>query len=168
MQTILELVGSTIIGGMLLMLMLTSKANVSKSSNSQVANSRIQSNITTISDIIETDIKKLGYRIPSGTAITRFDSTNFSFKFYNDTLSLTDSIYYSFNTSTNKLFRNSQAMNLGTSNFKFYYFDSTGNKPVTASLIRSFKIAVTVQDTFKYDGNSVIAYWEKTFKPQNL
>src|ERR1035437_3162435 len=155
MQSIIEIIGSTIIGGMLLLLIITSKTNVSKASNSQVINSKIQSNLTTISNIIETDIKKLGYRIPDGTSITKADSTNLSFKFYNDSLSITDSISYSFNNTTKKLFRNTKSMNLNTSNFKLCYFDSTGN-PASGSAIKSFKIALTVQDTFKYDGNSVI------------
>lgn len=168
MQTIIEIVGSTIIGGMLLLLILTSKTNVGKASNSQVMNSKIQSNITTITDIIETDIKKLGYRIPGGTSITKADSFNLTFKFYDDIHSLTDSVSYSFNNTTKKLFRNTESMNLNTSNFKLCYYDSTGNIPASAALIKSFKIALTVQDTFKYDGNAVVAYWEKIFKPQNL
>jgi hypothetical protein len=168
MQTLIEIVGSTIIGGMLLLLILTSKSNVGKASNSQVMNSKIQSNITTITEIIEADIKNLGYRIPGGTSISIADSTNFLFKIYNDTLSSTDSISYSFSIIRHKLFRNSISISSNISDFKLRYYDSTGNITASASLIKSFKIALTVQDTFKYDGNSVVAYWEKTFKPQNL
>jgi hypothetical protein len=172
MQSIIEIIGSTIIGGMLLLLIITSRTNVNKASNSQVINSTIQSNLTAITEIIDADVKNLGYRINSGQSISTAYSNKITFKIYNDITLNQDSISYLFNPSSKKLFRifndSTSQINLGLSNFSICYFDSVGNKATLTSLIKSFKVAITVQDTFQYDGDPITAYWEKTFKPQNL
>ena len=173
MQTLLEIIGSTIIGGMLLLLLLTSKTNVSKSSNSQLINSKMQSNLTTVTQIMETDLKNLGYRITDSTSITAADSNRITFKIVNDSTHTTDSISYYYTTGSASLFRklnNSTPIQItvGITNFNLWYFDKNGAITSSKQLIKSFKIAITVQDTFKYDGDPVAAYWVKTFKPQNL
>jgi hypothetical protein len=171
MQSIIEIIGSTIIGGMLLLLILTSKINVGRASNAQAANSKIQSNLTTVAQMIEFDTKNIGYRVTTGNPISQADSNRITFNKFNDVTSLVDSTTYYFNTLQNKLYRNSVAVNLGVSNFLVRYYDINGAVTNSVSAIKSFKIAVMVQDTFKYeaaDTNRIRAYWEKTFKPQNL
>ena len=178
MQTLLEIIGSTIIGGMLLLLMLTSKTNVGKSSNAQLINSNVQSNLTSITEVIEADIKNLGYHKLSDTTaivpnILTADSNKITYYCYNDATSNKDSISYYYNTADSTLNRKINAgtplkINLGVKGFNIKYYDINGAITSTKSSIKSFKIAITVLDTFKYDGDPVGAYWEKTFKPQNL
>jgi len=173
MQSIIEIIGSTIIGGMILLLILTSKSNVSKSSTSQVINSNIQSNLTTVTEMMEGDLKNLGYRITDSTSITAADSNRITFKIVNDSTHTTDSISYYYTTSSTSLFRKINnntptQINLGITNFNVWYYDKNGAITSSKQLIKSFKVAITVQDTFKYDGDPVSAYWVRTFKPQNL
>lgn len=173
MQTILEIIGSTIIGGMLLLLIMTSKTNVSKSSNSQLINSNIQSNLTAVTEILEADIKNLGYRITDSTDITTADSNRITFKMLNDATHTTDSISYYYIASDTSLYRKVNnntpgKITLGITNFNVWYYDKNGAITTSKPIIKSFKIAIIVQDTFKYDGDPVSAYWVKTFKPQNL
>ena len=172
MQSLIEIIGSTIIGGMLLLLILTSKTSVSQASNSQLINSNIQSNLTALTEIIEADVKNLGYRISDGTSITVASPSKITFKIYRDSTH-TDSISYYF---TSKLYRKLsynnvlEQINLGVSSFHVWYYKINGDTTnvTTSGTIQSFKIAITVQDTFRYDGNPIKAHWEKTFKPQNL
>jgi hypothetical protein len=173
MQTLLEIIGSTIIGGMLLLLILTAKTNVSRSSDSQVVNANIQSNLTAITEIIEADLKNLGYRITDSTFFSSADSNKISFKFFNDSTNTVDSIAYYYLADEGNLYRKYNnnppgKIRLGTTAFKVWYYDKFGNITYSMPAIKSFKIAISLQDTFKYDGDPVVAYWEKTFKPQNL
>jgi hypothetical protein len=172
MQSIIEIIGSTIIGGMLLLLILTSKTNVNKASNSQVINSNIQSNLTAITEILEADVKNLGYRITDSSSVSVADSHKITFKIFNDISHNADSISYYFDPAVSILYRKfnniANSINLGVSGFMVRYYDINGSITASTFAIKSFKIAITVQDTFHYDGDPVIAYWEKTFKPQNL
>jgi hypothetical protein len=170
MQSLIEIIGSTIIGGMLLLLILTSKINVTKASNSQLMNSNLQSNLTTIADVIESDVKNIGYRIPSGGSILTASQNKFTFKF--DTTGTPTIITYNYQgNKLQRIFNGTPGnINLGVSSFKVWYYKFNGDttSDTTYGVIKSFKIAVTVQDTFRYDGDSLISRWEKTFKPQNL
>lgn len=173
MQTILEIVGSTVIGGMLLLLIFSCSSNVSSSSNSQLMNSLIQSDLTTITEILEADIKNMGYRIPNNNAISVADSNRITFKFANDITSTIDSISYYFVRSENCLYRKFKnnapgKILLAISNFNINFYDINGSITSSKTDIKTFKVSIAVQDTFKYDGDPVYASWVKTFKPQNL
>jgi hypothetical protein len=177
MQALLEIIGSTIIGGMLLLLILTSKTNVNRSANAQTINSNVQGNLTSITEIIEYDLKNLGYRQLNDTTagvqkILTADSNKITFNVYNDATSNRDSISYYYNTADSTLNRKlngtNYKINLGVKGFNIKYYTLLGALTTVKDSIKSFKVAITVLDTFKYDGDPVGAYWEKTFKPQNL
>lgn len=194
MSALLDILGSTFIGGMVLLLIL--KLNLYSSSVSYSSDNelKLQQNAKTIAEILNYDLRKIGYNHP-GTAFLLADSNRI--KFYADidapgtaghgTVDIVEYFVldsnHAFGTSNTRdivltrVINNSDSIagpSLGLVKIKFSYFNGSGI--VTASLdsIKYVKVEFWVEPTEKINNfltntpDSTFTYWEMTINPRNI
>ena len=173
-STIFDIVTSTVIGGMLLLMALRLNAQAIETNAIYQDNLNLQVGLVALVDIVEFDFRKIGYckdftKInPPNTAIVSADST--SIKFLTDIPSnpndigdgVVDTVYYCLgslavnpnNPRERQLFRvvNGQAStgwNLGVTRFALKYFDALGDTipfPVTnPKLIYTLEVNLSLE-----------------------
>ena len=78
MSTMLDLVGSFVIGGMLLLMILTAQSNLVESSYQRTMDLIAQENIATFIELFQYDFRKMGFGVPD-SAVQAADSTSVTF-----------------------------------------------------------------------------------------
>lgn len=194
-MNIMDLVGSFIIGGIVLVMLVGFNGNIMEDAGSQTIKVMAQTNLTEVTNIIDYEFRKLGYRVGGApdSSILYADSMKIVFRGDIDNNGTVDTILYRFspsvsgfsNPNTHVLYKsvNSQSqqkINIGITRMRFWYYDASGtllmSNPVeTPSKIKSFKVAINVESLEPYKETTMPylklnpgAYWERTFKPQNL
>jgi hypothetical protein len=185
-STLLDILGSIIIGGLVLLILF--RVNTSTTSNLYTNNSEanVQSAMISVGQVLEEDFRKIGYckdwtKIPDPTKAILFADTS-SIKFLTDlnndgnvdTLSYylgpTSELLNTPNPEDRLLYRvaNSDApksSNVGITEFKITYFDTFGNilsTPVTPpSQIQKMQIDIKVENTEPIDSTYVVAFWRQ-------
>ena len=185
-STLLDILGSIIIGGLVLQILF--RVNTSATSNLYTNNSEanVQSAMISVGSVLEEDFRKIGYckdwtKIPDPTKAILFADTS-SIKFLTDlnndgnvdTLSYylgpASELLNTPNPNDRLLYRvaNSDApksSNVGITEFKITYFDSFGNilsTPVTPpSQIQKMQIDIMVENTEPIDSTYVVAFWRQ-------
>ena len=176
MNQIHDLLGSIIIGGIVLLMLLVFNGNVMQSAGSQTFRTIVQSNLTAVTDIMEFDLRKLGYRLSAtqDTAIYFADSAAITFRGDINNDGVVDVVqYYIDNVGAgatsnprdrvlHRRFNNEPPSNmyLGMIGLKIQYYGVNDmpitNTPVaTASLntIRSVKISVNIENKDRFFDN---------------
>ncbi len=185
-SVLLDILGSTVIGGILMM-------NLFQINNSAVENSYTgtgeliaQTNLATIVEILELDVRKIGYcadweKIPIPTqAIISADSTGIDYLTDVDSDGIVDTMHYYLgptsellstpNPRDRILYRvvNSEVpvgVNLGVTQFNLTFFDVIGNPisfPITVpGEIYTMQIDITVEDVSAYDEKYSSAFWRQ-------
>jgi hypothetical protein len=190
MSYLLDIVGSFIIAGLVVMILLTVNINNTASSNAILFTTLEQQKVTDVSELIEYDFYKLGYCI-SGEKISVADSNQIKFYTDIDNNNLTDSIHYFLGETTDLSYtsnpkdrllyrRRNDTDSLSTSipvvDFNLSYFDSIGNTldytSLTSSagreLIKSIKVNIKVESDEMYDNHYRTSEWKKKISPKNL
>ena len=194
MNTIMDLLGSTIIGGMLLLLVLKLNLFMSESSYSSDTELRLQQNTKTLAEIMNSDFRKIGYRVP-GVPILTADENRF--KFVGDLerpgtsgYGTIDTVEYfledsSFSAGTTNLhdiilvrvLNNKDTIDgpsLGLVKLQFSYLDSLSAPTEDLTKIRYIKTEMWVQPTEARNNfitgiaDSTFTYWEFTIYPRNI
>ncbi|MEI7812450.1 MAG: hypothetical protein WCJ01_08490 [Ignavibacteria bacterium] len=183
MNVIIDIIGSTFIGGVVLLLILQLNSSLSDSLSSRTIGYTAQSNISAMARVMEKDFKKIGLGVSDSIKISTADSSKITFIYDKDNNGTIDSMsYYTSSTSVlsgtsnpndrllYRVVNNDAALtsNLGVTKFNVYYFDSLGQVTNHRSKIRFFKVKLTVESTFANNNAYGGAYWEKIFKPKNL
>ncbi len=185
-SVILDILGSTIIGGILMMNLV--QINSSAVENNYTGNGELiaQPNLSTTVQVLENDFRKIGYcadwkKIPIPTqAIISADSTSIKFLTDVDSDGNVDSLYYylgptsellvTANPRDRLLYRvvNSEVpvgVNLGVTQFKLTFFDVLGNLinfPIAVpGEIYTMQIDLTVEDVAAYDEKYSSAFWRQ-------
>jgi len=190
MGYLLDIVGSFIIAGMVIMILLAVNINNNASSSVILFTTIEQQKVTDVSELIEYDFYKIGYRIPD-EKIAIADSNEI--KFYTDINNndLTDSVHYYLGEKTDFTItanpndrllhrRRNNTDSLSTKipvvDFQLTYFDSIGNSLDYASLtsaagrtlIKSIKVKIAVESDEMYDEQYRTSEWKKKISPKNL
>jgi FtsP/CotA-like multicopper oxidase with cupredoxin domain len=179
-----------IIGGMILVMVLGFNANIIQGAALQTFKTNVQSNMTTVTNIMEYDFRKMGFQVPfpQDSSFTYADSTRMIFKgdFNND--GSVETIEYSFVAGTHApgvvnprakvLYRRynggpAQAMNVGITRFRFDYYNAAGtpiggNVVGLPSSIKSFRVTINMESKEPYDTEYAGVCWDRTIKPRNL
>jgi len=190
MGYLLDIVGSFIIAGMVIMILLAVNINNNASSSVILFTTIEQQKVTDVSELIEYDFYKIGYRIQDEKiAIADSNEIKFYTDIYND--NLVDSVHYylgetfdlTVTTNPNDRLlhrRRNDTDSLSTAipvvDFNLTYFDSIGNTLDYASLtssgvrelIKSIKIEITVESDEMYDEQYRASEWKKKISPKNL
>ncbi|MCZ7602348.1 MAG: hypothetical protein QY331_14850 [Melioribacteraceae bacterium] len=182
MAYLLEIVGSSFIGGMIIFIILNLNSNVMQNAGEMSFDKIAQENLTSLVEEIEYDLKKIGYRSPD-PKIVSVDTNAITFRYDIDNNGSVETISYF--TSDTTILSNTpnprdiflyrtvngsqpQTSNLGVTRFRLWYYDASGNLTSTPADIRSIKFALNVESLFTYNDEYVTTYIERLIQPNNL
>ncbi len=186
MSTILDILASVIMGGLLLTTVLRLSDSAAEKNYNYSGELSLQQNLVTIAQIMEYDFRKMGYckiweNFPDPTKAIAYADTS-SIKFYADIDNdgNIDSVSYYLgpvselsgtpNPRDRFLYRvvNIEApsgVNLGVTQFHLVYFDALGDTlswPITQpSLINSYEINIRVESVYAYEEKYSSAFWRQ-------
>ncbi len=182
MHTIIDYVGSMVTGGVIFVMMMGYYINVSATGVTQVFNTTTQEDMTSITEIIEYDMRKAGYGITDSIAFTAADSNRFAIRgdFNND--GTPDTVTYwlsntqmpgTSNPIARTLYRRAgnQTKTLTTNpvtKFNAWYYDAAGSPTTNPVNVRFARIALQVECKIQNGELPVAVYWERVIKPQNV
>lgn len=185
-STIIDIIGSTLIGGMLLMILF--RMNDAAVENTYVYGGEllVQQNLVEVVTLLEYDFRKIGYcadwqKIPDPSqAILAADSNDITFLTDLDSDGNVDTLRYftgprselasTANPRDRMLYRvenneTPKGANLGVTQFNMIYFDALRKVidfPITVpSEIYTMQINITVENTEAYDENYSSAFWRQ-------
>jgi hypothetical protein len=190
MAYLLDILGSVIIAGMVVMILLTVNINTTTSSSALLFTTIEQRKITAATELIQYDFYKLGYRI-SDEKISVADSNEIKFFTDIDNNDVVDTIHYyvgettdlSYTTNPNdkplyrqRNWQDSLLAEIPVVDFNLSYYDSIGNSLDYSSLtsaagrdlIKSIKIKITVESDEMYADEYRTSEWKKKISPKNL
>lgn len=184
--TILDILASIIIGGILITIVLRLSDSSAEKTHNYSGELSLQQNLVTLAKIIEYDFRKMGYcakweNFPDPTkSIAKADTSSIKFYADIDGNGLMDSIRYYLGPSSELigtpnprdriLYRvlNTEVpsgSNLGVTEFNFVFFDTFGDTldfPITdPTRIHSYEINVKVENVFAYDEKYSSAFWKQ-------
>lgn len=192
MDTMMDIAGSMIIAGLIMVAVLKMNSNLSNSGSDANASVITQTNITQIANTIDYDFYKIGFRAKPGIIVADSNKIVFLADLQRD--GIPDTVHYwvsaplaqsGLNPNMRILYRSIDndaptGASLGQTSFILNYYDSTGalmNIPAVDSTnqsvlskIRSIKVTVTVQspNMLMSDSTYAGAYWEEYISPKNL
>ena len=182
MSIMLDIMGSVIIAGLMVIMLM--KFNIYQSTTKFASDSELQmqQNAKTLAEIINHDLRKIGYDYDS-TSIVQADSERVSFFSDIDRDGSTDVVSYSLSdtseasTTTNPhdrvLYRvvNSDTLkgpSLGLTKAKFSYLDEVYTETSTLSDIKYVRGELWVESIEPVGEEYIFTYWEMTINPRNL
>lgn len=174
MNTMLDLVGSYIIGGFLLLAIIGLIFYFSTQSQVSKLSEISQATITETGKVIEYDFNKLGYRVESGNKVVALGNNAITFRADLDNNGVADTIYYSVITNNgSKLLRRTVSNNsvrswdLPVRDASIVALDSLN---ATTNVISAVKgVVLTLQlETVAADSEAAGSYWKRKFFPRNL
>lgn len=185
-STLIDILGSTIIGGILFMILLRMNDAAVQNTFNNGGEYIIQQNLVEVVQLLEYDFRKIGYckvwsRIPNPSkAIILADSTSIKFLTDLDNNGYVDTLHYYLgpsselsatpNPNDRLLYRvvNSESAigaNLGVTQFRLTYFNALGNTinfPITVpGEIHTMQIDLKVENTSGYDNEYSGAFWRQ-------
>ena len=196
MNQILDILGATVIGGFILLMISSSNIRISDFSDEILLSTVTEMDAVESLEIIDFDIYKIGYGVSNNIKIVHADSNQITF--YTDITSPShpegdgslDSVEYYIdmgspldltnNPNDYPLFRivnNTKKNQVGrVTQFTLSYYDSLGNEMSYASLtsqsernkIRTLNVFVEYQASIALDSNYKTIVWEKNIRPRNL
>ena len=194
MNILLDIFGSVVIAGLLLIMMIRLSLFSYQTSYTSDSELKLQTNTKTLAEILDYDLRKIGYR-HNGTAILYADSTRFIFMADIDSNGTAEEIEYFVGDSTESggtanpsdiiLKRTIGGVNLmsGSSlnlvKLKFTYLDESSNKIpyLSSSQYADIKYIKTemwlagddpITDAYSDTSKYTLTYWEFTIYPRNI
>jgi len=180
----LNLIGSIIIGGMMLLIINNYNSSLSQTSHERTLDAITTYSASGIAKLIEYDFNRMGLRVPQATTvIRRADSSRITFLSDIDNngnidslkyiLSVPDSASSTYNPRDRLLYRimNNEPMRdaaLGVTRFRIRYFDWDGHTTTDVTQMRSFEITLRVESVVPYDTVYSAFYWQTKICPPNL
>ncbi len=175
-STLIDLMGSIVIGGLLLLILLTLNDAAVENNFVYGGEAIAQANLVEVVRLVEHDFRKIGYcrdweKIPDPSKSVLMATQN-SIKFLtdDDNDGILDTIFYQLgseseleitpNPNDKMLYRvrnNEEPIgaNLGVTQFDLFYYDAMGNElsfPITVpSAIYTMQINIKVEDVYGYD-----------------
>jgi hypothetical protein len=188
MAYLLDVVGSSVLAGLFILMIIGFNMNVDSNSREMYGRTITQGEAIEAVKLLEYDLYKVGYRI-AGEKVALAETTKL--KFYadlgnNGTL---DSVYYHLggvgqmtstqNPNDRPVFRvenNASVLCMVVRNFRLTYFDSLGAILPYASLvnasgrakIRSLQVYVSVESGYPHEGRYDSFSMKRTVKPRNI
>ncbi len=182
MNTILDILGAVIISGLIYLMISNLNMYSSKTKFTSDSELRLQQNAKTLAEIVESDLRKIGYK-NSGTSILTANQQKITFlsdvdstgTVDNVTLTISDStklpetpnphdvIYYRIvNGDTLK------CPSFGLTTLKFSYKNIFGKSTASIDSIKYVEAEIWLQSPEKIDTSYARTYWEVTVNPRNL
>lgn len=172
-----DLIGSFILGGIALLILVTLSLQLTSKSQSTVLSEIAQTEVAEFGKVIEHDINKLGYKVGGSNKILTANSTAFSFLGdKNNDGSIDNVSYYTQNSGGRMRIYRHTSLDQGApagfevTSFTIQYFDSLGNATSNIADIKSMLLKIEVNYTYNMIENSdqIGVVWRKRFFPKNL
>ncbi len=182
MNVILDLLGASLIGGIVMLLVVNLNAYSQETKFASDADLRLQQNAKTLAEIINDDLRKIGYKY-SGTAITEAAQQRISFKGDINNDGSMDQVTYFLGSKTDAaatpnpddriLFRvvNNDTIGgptLGLTDLRFSYLNINENDTANPDSICYVKAEIWVETMLSVGGEYPFTYWELTINPRNI
>ena len=185
MNIMLDIMGSFVIGGILALMLFNFNAYQSNTRYQSDSELQLQQNAKTLADIINYDLRKIGYDMERDSIWVETSTQRLSFYSDIDRDGTPDLVTYFLGDSTEStatatpnprdktLFRvvNSDTTGgptLGLTKLVFLYMDETGNPTTVPSEIKYIKSEIWVESLESVAGEYIFTYWEMTINPRNL
>ena len=184
MSIIIDIVGSIILAGLLILTVNTGVADLNKTTYEQTYTLNTQTNMVTLARIIEHDFVKIGFRADDPVVLVA-DSQQLSFQsdLYND--GSLETVTYSVGAPTDPpasatenprdfiLYRELSGesplgLSAGLVEFNLTYLDSTGAVTTSPNEVDAIQVRMRLETEEPVDGDYLGVFWEKTFYPKNL
>ena len=185
----LDLLGSFVIGGIVILIFANLNLSISTAASENLFSGVVQRGLTSATDLIEYDFYKIGYR-SSGNKIEIADSNEIKFYSDIDNDGVSDKMHYfvgdakSFTETSNpndflltrEKNKEKPAASIPVVEFKLTYYDSLGQKIDYALLssqserdkIKTLRIRMQCESDGMIDDHYEAVEWEKTIKPKNI
>ena len=194
MSTLLDIIGSSFIGGMIILLIIKMNLFISNATIASDNELQLQQNAKTIAEILNNDFRKIGYKYEGASILT---AEKEHIKFVGDlqrpgetgygTIDtveyfVKDSTFTSGNTNQNDIILvrvlngtdSITGSSLGLVKLNFSYLDSLNFLTTDLTKISYIKTEIWVEPVEKIDNfitghqDSVFTYWEFTINPRNI
>ena len=182
MNVLLDILGASLIGGIVMLLVVNLNAYSAETKFASDADLRLQQNAKTLAEILDSDFRKIGYRY-SGTAITDAEQQRITFKGDIDNDGIMDQVTYflgskedasaSPNPDDRVLYRvvNNDTIGgptLGLTDLRLSYLDTREQPTAIADSICYIKAEIWVETMLEVNGEYPFTYWEMTINPRNI
>lgn len=187
MNGMLDVVASMVVGGIILMMLLGFNATINEGAANQFFKTNVQSKLTAITDIMEYDLRKIGYGLKDTNYFVYADSSRMDFRgdLNNDGTIDTVKLYLGTARDSSKvnprariLYRKfgagaAQGINLAITQFKLCFYDKLGT-PITSNpvaspeKIKSVRVSLSIESDAPYNQQYSGACWERIIKPKNM
>ena len=182
MNIILDIMGSIVVAGIMLLMMLNAEVYQSNTRFASDSELQLQQNARTLADILSYDLRKIGYEYKDNPFIEA-DSEWISFYADMDrdgsvdkvTYFLSDPSYAKSTTNPNDrvLFRvvNNDTISgpsLGLTKLKFSFLDKLAHPTLDFYKIQYVKAELWIESIESVNNEYLFTYWELTISPRNL
>jgi hypothetical protein len=170
MSVVLDLLGSTIIGGVIVLMLMNFNAFQSNTAISSDSELQMQQNAKTLAEIINHDFRKIGFNYYN-TAFAQADSERISFYSDIDRNGSVDSVTYFLGNASEVASTTTDTIkgpSLGLTKAKFSYLDGVGAETASLADIAYVRAELWIESIEPVDGEYLFTYWEMTINPRNL
>ncbi|MDP2035955.1 MAG: hypothetical protein Q8L04_01120 [Ignavibacteria bacterium] len=190
MNNMLDIVGSFIIGSLIILMVGNLNLQISASHRDNFYGSISQVEVVNSATVMEYDLEKIGYKSTSSNKIILADTS--AIQFYSDydddqtleqvkyRIGSTSALSGTDNPNDKPIYRqidDGQSMFIGSAKYlRFTYFDSLGNQisyqtlaeQTSRNIIKMIQVNLIYESPFLIDGSYQTTQWKKTFNPKNL
>ena len=189
MSAWLDVVGSFVIGGIVILILANLNFSINTAASENLYSGIVQRGLTSATDLIEYDFYKIGYRSP-GNKIEIADSNEIKFYSDIDNDGISDKLHYfvgdakSFTETANpndfiltrQKDKEKPVASIPVVDFKLTYYDSLGQNIDYALLsnqserdkIKTLRIRMQCESAEMIEDHYEAVEWEKTIKPKNI
>lgn len=158
----INLSGSFIVGGIVLLSLLYIHFRVVDFNRSQIINEFTESSMTNMADVLDYDFNKIGYRVSTNPKISSINNSSIAFLADLDNNGSVDSVKYFTRQANGKqyLVRRTtigsvQESQVVINNFAMQGYDSLNNSTFTVSSIKSIDVQVVIDNnSFRSDSTN--------------
>lgn len=189
MHYLLQIIGSSIVGGIIVLMILGLNFSITSTSNNNSLDAQNHENSTFLAEIIDTDFKLIGYNDNSvNPSIISIDSTSIKYKSDLDNDGDTEEVHYYLDNSAIsetpnpndvRLFRQIDKgtpldIGIGVTKFRVWCYDKKGIKTINTSAAKMVQYEIWVESTYSYkdqitgDDTYSRACLVRTITPKNL
>jgi len=178
----INLVGSYIIGGLILLSILGMNGTLIDNSIESIGDYQVKTHTSTIAEVLANDIRKIGYQYTESNPLDSIQTH--AVQFNGDVTGDNDAdvIQWIFaqsapdlhtaNPSDTSLFRivngDTTDFSGGVITFAFTYYDSLGNTTLDTAATKSIHVQLVCESTEKIGNRYLKSAWSQRFRPINL
>jgi len=181
----IALVGSIIIGGLILMSFQQFQGDVTRDLYVNTIETMTYNKLDGVTSLVEYDFSRIGAGVndPSVVVVTQADSADVRYRLDGDGNGVLENIrYYLSDVNAAAMTPNPydrlllrqinggtpDTVATGVRNFKIEYYDAGGNIAATPFAIKTFVVALTLESAFGYDNRYPRFVWQKRITPPSL